>query len=1838
MTRRHTSKKLHLTFALICITFFIVGHFNDLFAQSTAIPDPNFEQALIDLGIDSDGLNGQILNADAVGITALNVSSRNISDLSGIEIFIDLKSLSCHFNLLTSLDVSANTSLLSLWCHSNQLSTLNVSANTSLQNMGCNDNQLMSLDVSNNTELLTLQISSNQLMSLDVSNNTELLTLQISFNQLVNLDLSNNTALVHLVCQSNQLVSLDLSNNIVLNSLYCQWNQLVSLDLSNNTALQYLYCQSNQLVSLDVSNNTSLEEIGCTDNQLNSLDVRNGNNTSITYFQAQNNPDLSCIYVDDVAYANANWTKDASATFTSSDTDYDEDGICDDADPDDDNDGVLDGDDSCPQGDLGWTSDAITDADADGCQDATEDSEVIYPFTLIPDPNFEQALIDLGIDTDALNGQILNIDALGVTSLNLSARSISDLTGIEAFVDLEFLNCNVNNLSSLDLGLNDGLMTLFCHTNSLMGLDISSNLALTYVDCHSNTLNTLDVSNNDDLETLICYDNQLGTLDVSQNTILMSLDCRNNFLPSLNINLNTALKHLYCGYNQLSSLDVSNNSALLTLDIHSNHVGTLDVSNNLLLETFSCINNQLASIDVSNNLALQNFTCNHNQLTALDVSNNAALRILWCHNNALTSLDVSSNATLERIRCSNNQLTSLDVRNGNNTSITDFQAENNLDLSCIYVDDVAFANANWTKDASATFTTSDSDYDADGICDDADPDDDNDGVLDDDDSCPQGDLGWTSDATTDVDADGCQDATEDPDVIYPYTLIPDPNFEQALIDLGIDSDGLNGQILNADAMGVASLDVSSEMISDLTGIEAFQDVTWLNCVGNNLSNLDLSNNAGLEFLQCNANHLTALDLTNNPMLLRLFCNDNQIESLDLSTNPLIWFLACGFNQLNSLDLSANNALQQVYCQNNPSLNFLDVRNGNNTAITTFNATNNPGLSCIYVDDVAYANATWTKDATATFSDSDSDYDSDGICDDADPDDDNDSVLDGDDTCPQGDLGWTSDATTDVDADGCQDATEDPEVIYPFTLIPDPNFELALIDLGIDKELQDEPNPQDQINGRILNSDAETVVELSVVRNITDLTGIEAFTALTHLRCSNNQLSSLDVTQNPALTYLDCSHNLLSSLDVTQNTALTYLDCGWNQLIDLDVTQNTNLNHLVCNLNQLSSLDVTQNTALNLIECSQNQLSSLDVSQITALVSLGCSYNQLSSLDVTQNSALNLLGCAENQLIDLDVTQNTALNILTCGSNQISSLDVTQNTALTHLNCSHNQLSSLDVTQNTTITSLWCNNNQLSSLDATQNIVLFDLYCHDNQLRSLDVRNGNNSRIVRLRAENNPDLSCIFVDDVAHANVRWTKDATATFTNNDSDYDADGICDDADLDDDNDGVLDGDDSCPQGDLGWTSDASTDNDGDGCRDAGEDTDDDNDGILDVEDFCPLLAGEGNEYYVDADGDGNGVAPAVRLCVVSVPSGYSDLGGDCDDTDPNVNPDAEEICDGIDNDCDGLTDDDDADVIGQSTWYADDDGDGYGDPTSSQMACSAPPGFVSDQSDCDDTDATVYPDAPELCDGIANDCSAPSWPTVPAGELDGDGDGYVACSNWVGSDPSIFGGGDCQDGDPLINPGTSEVCDDIDNDCDGLIDADDPSVIETCGDEVVDNTTDVINDLDIPEGQVNNLTNKINDALDSYCSGKQKKALNKLKSFVENVELLLLEGEITQAVADALLQVAADLEDAMLNGTLVCPSARINPIRETHVTASEASVNLFPNPGRVAFTLQFNLPEAHSLTVDIYHMDGRRIQSSPYSGVKGHNQFTINLAHIPDGTYFVTLKGAEFYVTRRWIKMGG
>lgn len=462
-------------------------------SDTTVIPDERFEQALIDLGIDSDGIiNQQVLTADIDTVTQLDVSYRAIADLSGIENF-------------SALEV--------LYCSDNDLSALNLTQNVHLRDLECYWNQIASLDLSQNLQLTRLICTFNQLTALDLSHNSLLTELACGANQLTELQVNNNPELTGLACQINQITQIDISSNTRLTHLNVANNQITELDVSSLENLLWLGCGINQLTSLNVSRNSMLTTIFCGENPLTILNIKNGNNGTIATFDATDCPALDCIEVDDAVAANAGtgayagWSKDATAGYSEN------------CNPDDDNDGVADELDSCPDTPAGEA------ADENGCAFSQ------LEHTDIPDTIFEQALIDLGIDRDnEINHLVATANVSSIESLDVRNKGIHDLTGLEDFVSLTYLNCMENELAELDVSNNTLLTHLNCNTNQLTSLDISNNTLLNYFNCSVNYINGLDISMNTTLTGFYCTTNELTYLNAENgnNEAIAEFDALDN--------------------------------------------------------------------------------------------------------------------------------------------------------------------------------------------------------------------------------------------------------------------------------------------------------------------------------------------------------------------------------------------------------------------------------------------------------------------------------------------------------------------------------------------------------------------------------------------------------------------------------------------------------------------------------------------------------------------------------------------------------------------------------------------------------------------------------------------------------------------------------------------------------------------------------------------------------------------------------------------------------------------------------------------------------------------------------------------------------------------------------------------------------------------------------------------------------------------------------------------------------------------------------------------------------------------------------------------------------------
>ena len=508
------------------------------------------------------------------------------------------------------------------------------------------------------------------------------------------------------------------------------------------------------------------------------------------------------------------------------------------------------------------------------------------------------------------------------------------------------------------------------------------------------------------------------------------------------------------------------------------------------------------------------------------------------------------------------------------------------------------------------------------------------------------------------------------------TNFPDANFRNYMLSLYP-----KGYLTQSELNNLTSLNVANKGISNMKGIEKLTALKELRCWGNSFTSLDLNSNTSLTYLDCAPNtSLTSLSINNCTNLETLICYSTGITSLSLSNLSKLKTLDCYNTKLTSLTASGKGYLTSLNCKNCTSLTYLDV---NNDALTSLNVTGNTALNYLY----CYGNSSLTAitglaDCTAITT-----------------------------------LNCSSCKLTDLSA--CNSMTN-----------------LATLDCQSNRLTSLELTFKSKLT--YVSASYNTSLTTANIYSNSALTKlfVNGCTALTTLRCSDNNLTTLNISGNTALQTLKCYYNdNLSTITGLANcTAITYLDAERCALTDLSACNSmTNLATLYCNRNKLTSLTLTNKSKLTFLSAYNNTLlttaninnnsalTTLDVRNCPALTTLSCYSNKLSSLDLSGNTALTQLICWNNQLTSLDVSALTNLTRLECYSNQLTALNVNNNTKLQRLDCCSNKLTSLNVSGITSLTYLGCYSNQLTSLNVQGCSALFNLQCQNNKLTSLYVQ-------------------------------------------------------------------------------------------------------------------------------------------------------------------------------------------------------------------------------------------------------------------------------------------------------------------------------------------------------------------------------------------------------------------------------------------------------------------------------------------------------------------------------------
>ncbi len=447
------------------------------------------------------------------------------------------------------------------------------------------------------------------------------------------------------------------------------------------------------------------------------------------------------------------------------------------------------------------------------------------------------------------------------------------------------------------------------------------------------------------------------------------------------------------------------------------------------------------------------------------------------------------------------------------------------------------------------------------------------------------------------------------------TAIPDTNFEQFLVDQGIDTNGMNGNILDVDAQAVNALNVTRNDITDFTGLEAFVNLTSLNAGTNQFATLPLNTLLLLEELVFNQNVVLAnLDLSSNSNLRLLNIRANggtntaPMATLDLSNNLLLEYIHIyNFRNLANVIFPNTDTVEYVY--------LLQTAAGITVDFSGYDSLETLTLSTNF-DNALPINAVLPNNQNTLKSAS---FQGGNIIN---PDLSNFLALE-----------YLSFQTSNVETLQLPITNTLERIRISSHNISNINFQNAsgLLDL------------------QITNKSTPGPLNLDITNNA----------PLQRLDASNNNITNIDITQNVNVLDVNLSNNDMTGLNTDQNTSLQDLNVSRNQITALNLSQNTVLEDLNASDNLLPSIDVSSNIVLTDLNVGNNEIPNLDVTNNPELFRLDISQNLFTTtgLDLTQNPELDNLNASDNQIESLNISQNPRLGTLVLTNNLFTGTDI-----------------------------------------------------------------------------------------------------------------------------------------------------------------------------------------------------------------------------------------------------------------------------------------------------------------------------------------------------------------------------------------------------------------------------------------------------------------------------------------------------------------------------------------------------------------------------------------------------
>ncbi|MBO4495932.1 MAG: DUF4214 domain-containing protein [Clostridiales bacterium] len=516
---------------------------------------------------------------------------------------------------------------------------------------------------------------------------------------------------------------------------------------------------------------------------------------------------------------------------------------------------------------------------------------------------------------------------------------------------------------------------------------------------------------------------------------------------------------------------------------------------------------------------------------------------------------------------------------------------------------------------------------------------------------------------------------------------PDANLRKTVSEYDENKD----KKLDEDELLYANtIEVPGKGIKTLKGVELLPYLYNLDCSGNELTELDLSQNKNLSYIDCACNQLTKLDVsTCDPVTLS--CDSNFLKELDVSHMPSLRNLTCAVNDLAKLDVSKNTKLSWLYCG---TIDYLHMDGGLgseeeeireiNNHLTKLDLHAHTELERVVIDGNKITELDLSKS----------------------------KKLEGVE-CSDNPLTSLKMSNSNVKYLNCN------------------NTLLTTLDLTGCRNLEE----LECHNGKLqfLNvKDSEKLVLLSCQENQLTKLDLPKKGALVGFDACTNQLTELDISGMKDMEYCYVYENKITKLDTSKLSSLTSFNCDGNPVTELDFSSSKELDSVNCSDTKIKKLDFSNNPKLTWLFCYDTPLESLNVTKCPDLERMFIDGSKLTSVDLTKNTHLKEVSLSENQLAKIDLSHNTELTSIQFYGTALTELDVSKCTKLQDVRVMSNKLKSLKLPKTSgKLEGIYANDNQLQSFDVSGYPNLIELALNDNQLSSLDLSKNTKLEFLRI---------------------------------------------------------------------------------------------------------------------------------------------------------------------------------------------------------------------------------------------------------------------------------------------------------------------------------------------------------------------------------------------------------------------------------------------------------------------------------------------------------------------------